>query len=163
MSDFNFPADAIDLIVSCNRFAVAYLIVGGFATIHYGYIRVTGDVDFFYSCDEENCKRLYKALTEFWGTNPPMLSSYKNLMNKDQILQYGVPPNRLDIISEIEGVTFAECWENRKEETLSVDYKGESLKIKIPFIGFNELVKNKKSTGRQKDKNDVHYLTKNRK
>lgn len=157
------PKDAVELIQACNKNQVSYLIIGGIATIHYGYLRLTGDVDFFYDSNEENCKKLYKALFDFWATNPPMLSSHNDLMRKDQVLQYGLPPNRIDIISEIEGVTFTECWKHRNDQIIRIDGNNGKQDLNVPFIGFEQLIKNKKATGRQKDKNDVFYLTKNRK
>ena len=69
-SDY-FSQDTRDLLRLLYLYKVKYVIVGGEAVIYYGYPRLTGDVDFFYQLDDENVKRLYKALIEFWDKDIP--------------------------------------------------------------------------------------------
>jgi hypothetical protein len=72
------------------------------------------------------------------------------------IIQFGVPPNRIDIINQIESVTFADCWKNKKTERITYNKKS----IPVYFIGLAELIKNKESLKRHKDLEDLKYLKK---
>lgn len=75
------------------------MIVGGEAVIYYGNPRLTGDVDFFYDSSTENTEKLYLALTEFWAGDIPGLNSVDKLQEVCVIVQFGVPPNRIDLIN----------------------------------------------------------------
>jgi len=149
-----FSRDIQEFICLLYKHGVRYLIVGGEAVIYYGYARLTGDVDFFYDPARENAKRLFKALFEFWGGDIPAIKSPEELMERGIIVQFGVPPNRIDLINEIEGVSFEEAWKGRVEEVL----EGGICEGKVYFIGLQELIKNKKAAGRYKDLEDLKYL-----
>lgn len=146
--------DCFDLIVAMNKHDVSYLMVGGYAINYYGFIRHTGDTDLFYNIKHKNCKKLYQSLIEFWGSSPPHIDNYTDLMVHGQVLQFGIQPNRIDLVNDIDGVDFEECWRNRNQEVLEVENK----KITLPIISLNDLIKNKKSTDRKKDQIDVDYL-----
>jgi hypothetical protein len=133
---------------------VKYLIVGGEAVIYHGYARLTGDVDFFFEPSNQNARKLYKALKEFWAGEIPGIRTFEELMELGLILQFGVPPNRIDLINQISGVTFREAWENR----ITTDIKSEGREVPIHLIGLEELIKNKKAIGRPKDVEDLKYL-----
>jgi len=75
-------------------------------------------------------------------------------MEEGLILQFGVPPNRIDLINQISGVTFREAWENR----ITTDIESEGREVPIHLIGLEELIKNKKAIGRPKDVEDLKYL-----
>lgn len=65
-------------------------------------------------------------------------------------------------LDAIELITFKECWEHRKVEVISLKKENETKELEVPFIGFEELLKNKRATGRRKDEIDIYYLTKHR-
>jgi hypothetical protein len=151
-----FTPDVQDFLFLLFRHKVKYLIIGGEAVIYYGYARVTGDIDIYYETKEANCESLFNALSDFWGNDIPGISNRRDLMKKGEIIQFGIPPNRIDLINSVDGIGFKEAWENKKEEEIPV--KGDN--IKIYYIGIGELIKNKRATGRHKDKDDLRYLTK---
>ena len=151
----HFSPDTRSFIELLHAHGVRYLIVGGEAVILHGHVRLTGDVDFFYSRDQANSERLFDALTEFWDGDVPGLEGADDLGPEGTIVQFGVPPNRIDLINAIEGVDFHEAWRGRVDGAL-VTEDGE---IPLPYIGLDELIENKRATGRPKDLDDLDYLT----
>lgn len=151
-----FSEDIKDLIIYLNSHNVKYLIVGGEAVIYYGHARLTGDIDFYYDCSADNAARLFNALLDFWGGSVPGVESLDVFTEYGIIIQFGRPPNRIDLINKIDGVTFKPAWENKKTEKIKI--KGE--KYLIYYIGRKELIKNKKAAGRNKDIDDLKYLQK---
>jgi len=99
-------------------------------------------------------KRISENYTEFWNSSIPGIKHEDELMKEGMIFQFGVPPNRIDLINKIEKVNFKSAWDNRKKVPLI--YKRE--KIKIYYIGINELIENKKAVSRFKDKDDLKFL-----
>lgn len=154
MSKFYFSNDIIEFLFLLYKHKVKYLIVGGEAVIYYGHARLTGDIDIFYDKEKENCKLLFESLNEFWNENIPGIKSQKELQNKGAIFQFGVPPNRIDLINEIEKVSFHSAFINRVAERIS--YKRKSFNIF--YIGLNDLIINKKAVNRNRDKEDLKFL-----
>ncbi len=149
-----FSPDMYDFLLLLAKYEVQYLIVGGEAVIYYGYARLTGDVDIFYARDPANADRLYAAFRDFWGGPVPNLSSAEDLLQEGMIVQFGVPPNRLDLINTIDGVTFEEAWKGR--HTLMI--AGPKGQAAIHYIGLDALIRNKHASGRPKDLDDLRYL-----
>ncbi len=153
-----FSKDIQDFISLLAKHEVRYLIVGGEAVIYYGNARLTGDVDFFYDPDKTNALRLYRALSEFWDNNIPGLSRFEELSEPGIIIQFGSPPHRIDLLTEVDGITFEEAWINRN--TTPVELEGKS--VSVYFIGLDELIKNKEAMKRPKDLEDLKFLLKAR-
>ena len=149
-----FSPDTQQFLVLLHKYEVKYVIVGGEAVIYHGHPRLTGDVDFFYSADCENANALFKALLEFWDNDIPGLSKPDELQTSGYVIQFGVPPNRIDLMNEIEGVAFKKAWSGKVRETILVE--GEDISIYI--IGLSDLIMNKRQTGRNKDLEDLNYL-----
>jgi hypothetical protein len=149
-----FSQDTLDLFRLLNKFQVKYLIVGGYAVNYYGHIRLTGDVDIYFSNSEENVLKLYNALSDFWGGNIPNLINSDDLKNAELILQYGVPPNRIDLINTVDGINFNEAWNTR--ENVTVQLADET--ILLHYISLELLIKNKEKVQRPKDFDDLEYL-----
>lgn len=101
-----FSPDTRAFIELLHAHGVRYLIVGGEAVIFHGHVRLTGDVDFFFSNEEGNVERLFEVLEQFWDGDVPGLSAPEDLSPAGTVVQFGVPPNRIDLINEIEGVDF---------------------------------------------------------
>lgn len=138
---------------------VEYLIIGDQAVIYYGHVRLTGDIDFFYNQTEKNVEKLYDALIEFWNNDIPGIQNKRKLMEKNIIFQFGIIPNRIDLISMIEAVNFAEAWQKR--ETVKID--SVRRVIEVYFIDIEHLIKNKEALNREKDKEDIKFLKRNEK
>ncbi len=153
-SDY-FSQDTLEFFRLLQRHRVRHLVVGGIAVIHYGHARLTGDVDFLYDAAPENAERLYAALREFWGGAVPVLSGPEDLVEPGVVVQYGRPPNRIDLLSGISGITFAEAWAGRTEARL----EDGAEPVTVPIIGLAELIRNKRAAGRPKDLDDLEFLT----
>lgn len=131
---------------------VKFLIVGAYAMGAYGYPRATGDFDIWAESSAENSKKIYKSISEF-GV-PLSDITEKTFAEKGIIFQIGVAPRRIDIITHIDGVIFEEAYKTK--EVIEIE------SLQIPFLSKENLIKNKQSTGRQKDKLDADYLKKNK-
>jgi len=149
-----FSPDITEFLLLLSKHDVQYLIVGGEAVIYYGHARLTGDIDLFYRISHGNANRLFHALREFWNDEIPGIQNEKELMQEGMIFQFGVSPNRIDLISVIEGVQFARAWQKRKVETLLYEKKS----FPVHYIGLDDLIKNKKLIGRSRDKDDLEFL-----
>ena len=145
--------DFEELLRLFNKNKVKYCIVGAYAVAFYAKPRYTKDMDIFVEPDKDNAHRIIKSLTEF-GFKSLTLEE-KDLIRKGKIIQLGYEPVRIDLITSIEGCDFKEAWKNRTIGTYG--------KQKVIFIGLNELIKNKKKSGRKQDNVDISILmTKNR-
>lgn len=149
-----FSLDTRDLIILLHKHRVRYLLVGGQAVIYYGHIRTTGDIDFFYDSSDDNAQRLFAALDEFWDGSIPNLDRWDELTKSDMILQFGAPPNRIDLINDIDGVKFADAWPGR----LTVKMPVGSEDVEVLLIGLDDLAKNKQASGRPRDLEDLKFL-----
>lgn len=155
MDSSYFTSDILDFIRHLAENNVRYMIVGGEAVIYYGYARLTGDVDFFYERTDDNANRLFSALKSFWKGEIPGVKSDEEFKKKGAIIQFGRPPNRMDLINDISAVSFEKAWHNRRIEELKIGNK----KYSTYYIGLNDLIKNKRKANRYKDLEDLKYLT----
>ncbi|MFH1441446.1 MAG: hypothetical protein ABIH18_05355 [Candidatus Omnitrophota bacterium] len=131
---------------------VKFLIVGAYAMGAQGYPRATGDFDIWVEPSPENSKKVYDSLSEFGA--PLEQINTETFIKKGIIFQIGVVPRRIDILTFIDGVKFDKAYKDK-----------ENIKIEgltIPFLSKENIIKNKKATGREKDKLDVKYLRKNK-
>lgn len=151
-----FSKDIQEFLILLYKYSVKYLIVGGEAVIYYGYARLTGDIDLFYENSKKNIKNLFRALHEFWDENIPGIKNIEELAKPGLIVQFGVPPNRIDLLNKITNVEFSEAWGNKKVEMVKINKNT----IPIYYIGLYELIKNKKALKRPKDIEDLKYLKK---
>jgi predicted nucleotidyltransferase len=156
MKTTHFSKDIQEFLELLTKHSIKYVIVGGEAVIYYGFARLTGDVDFFYEPSRKNVLNLYRALDEFWGGDIPGINTFEELMESGTILQFGVPPNRIDLINSIDGVTFGDVWTGRTTERIEI--LGQT--IPVHFIGLEELIMNKEKIRRPKDLEDLKYLKK---
>ncbi|MEZ4753576.1 MAG: hypothetical protein R3A13_04600 [Bdellovibrionota bacterium] len=125
-------------------------MIGGWAYNRYAEPRTTGDIDFFLSTSKENEEKIRKVLSLF-GFKDALPSKDRSIFEK-KVIMLGRPPHRIDLISEIDGITFEEAWKNHE--------KGKLDGLDVKFISKNDLIKNKESTERTKDKLDVENLSK---
>ena len=129
---------------------VKFLVVGAYAMGVYGYVRATGDFDLFVEPSKENAKKLYNTLKEYGA---PLHDINEETFTKENVIyQIGIEPVRIDVITEISGVSFKEAYASKNE----IEYEG----LKIPFLSKEKLIKNKKASGRAKDLLDAEQLEK---
>jgi len=155
MNPAPFSADIREFLMELFRHHVQYLIVGGEAVIYFGHARLTGDIDIFYENSSENSRRLYDALADFWKGNVPGIHSSKDLQHNNLIIQFGVPPHRIDLISTISAVDFPAAWTNRVTERIKL----KQNEFPVYYIGLSQLIQNKKAVRRPRDIEDLEFLT----
>jgi hypothetical protein len=143
----NLPKDLKEFVELLNAFDVRFVIVGAFAVGYHGHPRYTSDIDIFVDKSAENAELLLKAIHEF-GFGDIGLSK-EDFMRKDQLIQLGVAPNRIDMMT-LSGVSFDEAWSSREF--------GELGGITLPFISREMLKRNKAATGRSQDLADLEHL-----
>ncbi len=129
---------------------VDFMIVGAYALGTHGYPRATGDIDIWVKPNDINSRKLYKALARFGA--PLEQIEIDDFSMEGIIFQIGVIPRRIDIITKIDGVTYEEA----DEDKIIIEVEG----LKIPVISLDKLIKNKMSTGREKDELDIKTLRK---
>ena len=151
-----FIDDILDFLILLDEHNVKYLVVGGQASIYYGHARLTGDIDIFYENNKNNTEKLYKVLHEFWAGNIPVICKPEDLKQAGMVFQFGVPPNRLDLINDIGNVDFKDAWDTRETALIELNNK----KIKIYYISLELLIKNKEYVKRSKDLDDLKFLLK---
>ena len=141
--------DFLDFIVCLNERHVDFVLVGGYAMGVHGVVRATGDIDFLYRRTAKNVHALCAAMNDFGA--PREVIDQASLMTSGIVTQFGNPPYRIDLLNEIDGVSFLEVWNGATSATLD----GQKIRV----IGLSELKKNKNATGRKKDEEDVRRLT----
>ena len=132
---------------------VDFILVGAYALAAHGYPRATGDIDIWVRADEINSINIYRALERFGA--PVDQITVNDFANEGIVFQIGVTPRRIDIITHLDGVSFGEA----DEDKVIVEVEG----LKLPILSFDKLIKNKLSTGRERDELDVKLLQKRRK
>jgi hypothetical protein len=144
----NISSDFRELLTLLNDAEVKYLVVGGYALAAHGFPRNTKDIDIFYEATPDNATNLMSALKRF-GFGDVGLSKV-DFLQVGQIVQLGYPPNRVDLINSISGVTFEEAWPDRVTVVIE--------NVAVPVISPKDFVRNKKAAGRLTDLADAERL-----
>ena len=131
-----------------NKHKVKYCIVGAFAVGFYGYPRYSKDMDMLVEPIPENAKKILKVLKDFGFGSLKLKES--DFTAKNNIIQLGIEPVRIDIKMSLLGVSFSKIWNTK--------VPGRYGKVKIFFIGKQQLIKSKKANKRQIDLIDVEKL-----
>jgi hypothetical protein len=131
---------------------VEFLLVGGYALAFHGAPRFTEDIDLCVAANPENARRLQDVIRSF-GFGKTGLSE-ADFLQRDQIVQLGVAPNRIDLLTGLSGVTWGEAWESR--QVMNLD------DLQLSVIGREALIRNKRATGRTQDLADVERLERQR-
>lgn len=147
--EMRLPPDFKEFIELCNSTKLEYLVVGGFAVAHYGHYRFTADIDFWIRRSKSNANRMVRVLRAFGYAQPGLKEEL--FLQPNKVLQLGVPPVRIDILNDISGVSFEECYVRRTE----AKWEG----VNVPVIGYEDLIANKQASGRAKDIDDVKEMT----
>lgn len=147
-SSLPIPPDALDLLRAFCAHEVRYLVVGAHALGFWAQPRATGDFDLFVEPSPENAARVFSALREFGA--PLFDLTETDLATPGVVFQMGVPPYRIDLATELTGISFAEAWDGHA----MVAHAG----LELPFIGRAAMIRNKRATGRPKDLLDLQLM-----
>jgi len=131
-----------------NAQSVKALIVGGYAVAFHAKPRFTKDIDLLVEPDPDNAQRLLRALNDF-GFGAVDLAA-DDFTTPGRVVQLGIAPDRVDLMTAIDGVSFADAWSGR--------VSGRFGAVPVFYIGKAELVRNKRATGRAQDLADVEAL-----
>jgi hypothetical protein len=142
-----------DLLSVLNRCEAKYLVVGGYAVMLYTEPRYTKDLDLWIESTPDNAQRVFRALAEFGaplaGMNP------EDFTQPDVIYQLGMPPSRIDVLTSITGVEFADAWRRKTDASFG--------DVPANFIHAVDLIQNKRATARPSDLVDCARLEEARK
>ncbi len=140
--------DFKELLELFNGHKVEYMIVGSYALAYHGVPRFTGDIDIFVKPSLDNAQRILSALSDFgFGLLSLTIDDFQN---PDSVVQLGVPPVRIDIMTSITGVTWQEADKGKLE--------GVYGDIPVYFLGREQYIANKRAIGRKKDLADLESL-----
>lgn len=145
-------SDFADLLHEFSAAGVEYVVVGGQAFGFHAQPRYTKDSDVFVNPDPENARRVYRALAAFGA--PLENLTVEDLSKEDVVFQIGIEPNRIDVLTAIDGVPFDRAWGSRA----SAPYGDERMWV----IGVDELIVNKRAAARERDLLDVQELERRR-
>ena len=142
--------DYRDMLSAFTDAGVEYLVIGAYALAAHGHPRATGDLDLWVRPTPDNAERVMTALSAFGA--PLMEMSREDFETPDTVLQIGVSPRRIDILTTIEGVRFDDAWPGR------VEIEVEDVPVSV--IGREHFIQNKEALGRPQDRADVERLRK---
>lgn len=140
--------DFSEILLAFNAHRVEYLLVGAHALAVYGHVRATKDLDVWVRPDSENAQRVLQALSAFGAPLGDL--NQDDLSKAGTIFQIGVPPLRIDVITAIDGVDFADAWKDR--------FKTSFGGVPVVVISRHHLITNKKTAARLQDLADVEQL-----
>jgi hypothetical protein len=142
--------DFRDMVAAFLDEGVQFLLVGAHALAIHGVPRATGDLDLWITTNPDNAARAWRALVRFGAPVGDLKFEQKDFETPGEIFQLGQPPNRIDIMTVLSGVTFDEAWAAR----VVGKFEGRD----VGFLSREHLIKNKSSTGRNKDRGDLDML-----
>ena len=145
----NLDKDFNEFVELLLRHNVRFLIVGGYALAAHGLPRATGDLDVWVWINTDNALNIVKSLDEFGFSQVGL--TMENFIHEDAVIQLGYPPHRIDILTSIDGVDFDDAYARRT--VINIDSQD------IPFIGRDDLIRNKRAASRPQDIADVARLT----
>jgi len=140
--------DFKEFVQSLNDNSVRYLVIGGYAVAFHGHPRYTKDLDVWIELSQANAERMINALEQF-GFAALGLQE-KDFLDPNQVIQLGYPPYRIDILTELVGVDFENCYAEKITTTIDG--------VQVNFIGLKNLKENKKAVGRLQDLADLEKL-----
>jgi len=148
MAEQVLPEDFKEFLKLLNANAVEYLLIGGYAVGYYGYPRNTADMDIWVALNPANARKLVSVFQEFGMEDSSVTPSL--FLQPGKIIRMGVPPMRIEVLTEIDGVKFDACYANRMNPIID----GECVNL----ISLEHLRVNKHASGRLKDLDDLEHL-----
>lgn len=143
-------ADFLDMLDALEEAGTSYIVVGAHAMAVHGVPRATGDLDIFVEPSADNAGRVADALRSFGAPLDIHGVGEADFAQPGTVYQLGLPPRRIDLMTAISAVPFREAWESRVE----VEVEGR----RIPFLGRQSLIANKRASGRTRDLLDIELL-----
>ena len=145
----NLQEDLREFIELLNSKRVEYVIVGAHALAFHGHPRYTGDLDVFVRVSSDNAQKIVDTIASFGFTDLEI--SEHDFLVDDNVIQLGVPPNRIDLLMSLTGISFEEVWGSRT--------KAKFGSVSVPVISREHLIVNKRAVGRPQDLADIALLT----
>ena len=142
--------DFRDILFELLSARARFLVVGAHAVAVHGIPRATGDLDIWIDSEPDNVSRVWTALVRFGAPVEALGVTERDLAHPGMIVQLGLPPRRIDILTTVTGVAFEAAWNSR------ITRQADDLEV--PFIGRSALLENKRATGRPKDFADIDAL-----
>lgn len=142
------PDDFRDFLRLLNEAGAEYLLVGGYAVGHHGFPRATGDIDLWIDATPTNGARVLSALERFGFTDTG--ATVETFTRPDRVIRLGVPPMRIELLTGIDGLMFSDAYPRR--EWL------EANELRVPVISREDLLVNKRASGRPQDLADLAGL-----
>lgn len=140
--------DFKEFVQSLNENKVRYLVIGGYAVAFHGHPRYTKDLDVWVESSPENAARVVRALEQFGFASLGLKA--EDFLASDQVIQMGFPPNRIDVLTSVEGIEFEGCYASRVQVVIDG--------MRVNFIDLENLKKNKRAAGRAQDLADLEKL-----
>lgn len=148
MGEQTLPDDFKEFLKLLTEAEVQYLLIGGYAVGYHGYPRATADIDIWVALSPDNAAKLVGVFRQF-GMHDPNVTPHL-FQERGKIIRMGVPPMRIEILTEIDGVSFDDCYTHRV--TAQID--GQTVNL----ISRHHLRMNKRASARHKDMDDLEHL-----
>ena len=142
--------DFRDFLAELVKVEARFLVVGAHALSVHGVPRATVDLDVWIDRTPGNARRIWRALAEFGAPLDDLTVTESDLVRPEVVVQLGLPPLRIDILTSVSGISFDEAWPDRVEAPFG--------DVQVPFLGRSALVRNKRASGRRKDLGDLESL-----
>jgi hypothetical protein len=140
--------DFLDLLRAFVDHDVRFLVVGAYALGIHGRPRATGDLDVWVDATPENAANIMSALRQFGAPIEEVTAD--DFSRPGIVFQMGLPPLRIDVLTELSGLSFAEAWPTRTHADFGP--------VTVDVIGREAFIKNKRATGRARDLGDIEAL-----
>lgn len=137
--------DFLRLLISND---VRFLVVGGYAVSYHGFPRATIDIDIWLERTEENAAKVLSAVDHFGFGSCGLTAT--DLLLPGKIIRFGQPPNRIGLLTSIDGVELEAAHQERVEDEIDG--------LRVPIISLSDLRTNKRASGRNKDLYDLENL-----
>lgn len=142
--------DFLDLLACLLEVHARFLVVGAHALAVHGVPRATGALDVWIDREPDNVAGAWAAIVRFGAPVEAMGVTRRDLESPGVVVQIGLPPRRIDLVTAVTGVEFEEAWQARVTHRVGT--------LEVPFLGRDHLIRNKQAIGRLKDRADLEAL-----
>lgn len=142
--------DFLDFLSALLQADARFLVVGAHAMAAHGVPRATGDLDVWIDASADNADRVWNALIAFGAPVGTIGLSKADLTAPERVVQLGVVPQRIDLLTSVTGLAFDEAWTTQQRHRVE--------ELDVPFVGLDALLRNKRATARPKDLVDAEIL-----
>jgi hypothetical protein len=142
--------DFVDVLAALLAARARFLVVGAYALAAHGVPRATGDLDVWVANDSANAARIWEALVAFGAPIEALGLTRADFETPGKVIQLGVRPRRVDLMTQISGVEFEPAWHSRVIERVAG--------LEVPFVDRDTLIRNKRASGRLRDLADLEAL-----